>query len=311
MTLFFPHGDHISTYPTYKPTGIDFPLNPDWNADTILDFARHVVLVPEKDLHDDMYPCEPHVFRMDGVKMPHGWLFYMTEGSEGLLGEGIYPDDDKARTKMPELPYFEEDDAEKTPFYLDDSRIGHETWVEGPFSTVEEAKEAWRKMCPRAHQRRWDAAHSDGRSRAAQDLKGNAYTAKCMMVIKAMAEVYPGIVIREIPESLVHPASRRGISPIYSPAFPAKGSSSRSALRPIVERSEFSLWVVTFESTQTFDSLRLAQLHAVDMSKRKKPFVVVMSRTERAAKDVFAELVGRMRDQANDEALARALAEKI
>ncbi|KAL0563127.1 hypothetical protein V5O48_018948 [Marasmius crinis-equi] len=219
----------------------------------------------------------------------------MTEGSNGLSGEGIYPDDDKARKQMPELPMFDDDDPEKIPLYLDDERLGHRTWIEGPFATIEEAKTAWRVLCPQAHRLRWDEVHSDGRAEATKNLKTNAYTAKCMLVVKAMADVYPGIVLREVPDSLTPPTAR-------------PGRTANTVLRPLVEPSEFSLWVVTFEHALSFGSLRLAYFHAADMSKKKKPFAIVLSRKEDAAQAVFLELVGRIRDQANDEALARQMA---
>ncbi|KAL0573812.1 hypothetical protein V5O48_008139 [Marasmius crinis-equi] len=221
MVLFFPNADYTSTYRNYKPIGINFPVYPDWNADAVLDFARHVIVVPKKDLYSDLYLCEPEIFCLDGIKKLHAWFFYMTEGSNRLAGEGIYPDDDKARILMPELPFYKDDDKDKperVPVYLDDEHLGHKTWIEGPFATVEEAKEEWRKRCSHAHRQRWDEAHLEGR-------------------------------------------------------------------------------------------LRLAHLHAAEISKRKNPFAVVLSRTEVGARGVFMELIGRMKDQANDDALACQLAE--
>ncbi|KAL0567978.1 hypothetical protein V5O48_014012 [Marasmius crinis-equi] len=165
MVLFFPNGDYVSS----RPTGVQLPAQDEWNADSILEFARHVVIVPDANFKDALYP--------------------------------------KAQARMPELPFFDDDDPAKIPLYLDDEHLGHQSWVKGPFATIEEAKETWSKLCPHAHRRRWDGPHSEGCSKAAREIKENAYTVKCTMVIKAMAEIYPGVVVREVPDTLVHPTT--------------------------------------------------------------------------------------------------------
>ncbi|KAL0564177.1 hypothetical protein V5O48_017879 [Marasmius crinis-equi] len=214
------------------------------------------------------------------------------EGTEELKGEGIYTDDKEARARMPELPMFDDDDVEKVPIYLDDSCLGNQTWVEGPFTTMEEAKQSWQKLCLQAHRCHYDSAHSDGRAQAACNLKERAYTAK------------------------------------HGMAFIASKQGSQSTLRPLVESLDFTLWVVTFENALAFESLYvvsqfdfdkfvdefdrcLAHLHAADISKRKRLFVVMLSQSEAAAKDVFTELIGRIRDQVNNVELARELAQKL
>ncbi|KAL0566705.1 hypothetical protein V5O48_015301 [Marasmius crinis-equi] len=280
---------------------------PDWTLDTILDFSRRIIVVPKCDTCGH-YPCEPTVFRVKGVTKPHKWSFYITEGSVEVKGEGIYPDDPVAHLNMPKMPYYEEGDN-KVPIYLDDEeRLGNEAWIVGPFETIDGAKKEWRKRCLEVHTCRWDEAHSKGRSKLAEEMKKRALSVKAMLVVKAIAEVCPAIATHEIPESLSFCDSEGLTSSVFPDPFTVikmhADVPTLVGVRPIVESLSRILWVATKDGADAFDSIHLAYLHAAKMSKKGLRFAVVVAQKKGDALSVFKELVGRVEDKANDEALA-------
>ncbi|KAL0570107.1 hypothetical protein V5O48_011857 [Marasmius crinis-equi] len=302
MTIFFPAGERICTAKEFQPNAINFPSYPEWDLDTVLNFARRIIVVPTCDVYGH-YPCEPEVFRVEGAVKPHRWCFYITEGVSEVPGEGIYPDDPLAHSKMPEMPYYE--GSSKVALYTDDERLGNVAWVVGPFDTIDNAKHAWHKRCLKEHSRRWDGAHAEGRSKVAAELKQRAYTVKSMLVVKAIAEVCPAIATQEIPSSITFGNTEGNIFPDPFTVMKAHADTpSLVGMRPLIEPLSQTLWAVTSSGATAFDSIRLAYYHAANMSKKGLRLVVVVTQQKGDAVAVFKEMMGRVDDKANDEALA-------
>ncbi|KAL0564421.1 hypothetical protein V5O48_017628, partial [Marasmius crinis-equi] len=305
MTVSFPAGERISSAKEFQPDAITFQQYPDWTLDTILDFLRRIIIVPEWQSCGH-YPCEPTVFRLNSVAKPQKWCFYMTEGSVEVSSEGIYPDDPIARKQMPEMPYYEDGDNQKVALYTDNNeRVGNDAWIVGPFKTIDEAKKEWRNRCVKDHTRRWDQAHSKGRAEVAKEMKKRAFS------VKAIAENCPAIATHEIPDSLDFCNPENLTTSIFPDPFTVikmhADVPTLVGVRPIVESLSRILWVVTKNGADAFDSIRLAYLHASKMSKMGLRLAVVIAQKKGDALAVFKELVGRVEDKANDEAPPKAV----
>ncbi|KAL0564158.1 hypothetical protein V5O48_017897 [Marasmius crinis-equi] len=142
MSVFYPKDDDVF-FPIREtsklPTTLNFPVFPEWDANAILSFARHIIVVPDVQYGTKAPPCEPKVYRFDNIPKPHKWSVYMTDANENVPGEGIYPDHPCAHARMPELPHYLEDNEDHIPFYNDKSRNGDEAWVKHGFESIRQA----------------------------------------------------------------------------------------------------------------------------------------------------------------------------
>ncbi|KAL0573746.1 hypothetical protein V5O48_008207 [Marasmius crinis-equi] len=328
MAVFFPV-DNDPLFPMRAssriPQGLDFPIFKEWNVDSILDFAKHIVMVPDLVYHVRHPPCEPKIYRFDNVPKPYKWSVYITDSGNPLAGEGIYPDHIRAHSRMPEQPHFAEDDDEHYPLYHDEKRNGDDTFVRHGLDSIEAAREEWASLCNACHQFRWDAHHASGRMEVANLIKENMHTTKCMLVIKAMAELYPALVIREMRNKLpfdndgdqfvVDPFTAqtnvgntrlevaRASQPRLMSLHGAGTSTSEvesGTLHPIIEPLGKSLWVITDSDQVNFESLRQAYLYTQHVTNNGKKAVVVFSRHLDGARKAFEGLMGKVEDAEND-----------
>ncbi|KAL0563860.1 hypothetical protein V5O48_018201 [Marasmius crinis-equi] len=296
MTIFYPHNENI-VFPTRETAeyariaiGKFFPIFPEWNVDSILSFANHIIMVP--DLHNAPYhpPCEPKVYRFSNVPKPHKWSVYMTDSNNPLAGEGIFPDHAIGRAHMPELPYYLEEDEDHIPMYRNNERRnGDESFH---------------------HKYRWDAPHSVGREKVAKWVMENTYTTKAMLVIKVLAEVYPALAVREMRNGFL-PASNNHVIPDPFTAQTLQGLGSTSSkvetgtLQPIIKPLGKSLWVFTREEYVNFDSLCLAYLHAQHVTDNGKKAGFIFSCHLEGARGAFEDVMLKEEDAENNALLRK------
>ncbi|KAL0564898.1 hypothetical protein V5O48_017136 [Marasmius crinis-equi] len=227
---------------------------------------------------------------------------------------------------MPELPHYAEDNYEDYPLYNDEKRNGDEAWRKDGLESMEEARKEWRVGCLHSHRFRWDAPHCLGRARIADLVKENSYSTKAMLVLKAMSEVYPALVVRKMTQDFVGATMPQYVADPFlaqtniwnsrleqarakQPLMNGQGDSFNSSkvetgtLRPIIEPLGKSLYVFTRVDHTCFESLEMAYLHTQHVTSQGKKAVVIFSRHYSAAVQAFEEIMARDEDAENDALL--------
>ncbi|KAL0564157.1 hypothetical protein V5O48_017896 [Marasmius crinis-equi] len=156
-----------------------------------------------------------------------------------------------------------------------------------------------------------------GRAKIAELIKENANTTKAMLVIKALSEVYPALVLRDLKGDYgAGDEELLAIDPFTAQTILGNARLENSkreggheaavetgTLRPLIEPLGKSIWVFTKTEHINFESMRMAYLHTQHVTEKGKRAVVLFSRHLEGAIRAFEEIMAKLEDEENDEQL--------